>query len=219
MIILWVSELQNLYLMCQILTMNIFFFCCKPHYNGWYSFEVCIHWESDICWQVDILLANKESFLLHAKSRCSFKNLKGWLQAVFLTAFTPHPIPHHFLFGPWISCCEAESLTPRPRKWKTHPKKWTAMQAKQSQSLFKFFIRNCQAQLFKRWIVPPTEQITIHWITHTNIIIIICFPILIHWILISLADSAIHLLNNKALGLYLWDLKRKHQSESLLHLV
>ena len=164
------------------------------------------------CWPI------RNPFCYMPKADAVSKISRGWLQAVFLTAFTPLPIPHRFLFGPWISCCAAESLTPRPRQWKTHPKKWTAMQAKQSQSLFKFFIRNCQAQLFKRWIVLPTEQITIHWITHTNIIII-CFPILIHWIVISLADSAIHLLNDEALGLYLWDLKRKHQSERLLHLV
>ena len=35
----------------------------------------------------------------------------GRMQAVFPTAFSPHPLPHHFLAQPWFSFHMAVSLT------------------------------------------------------------------------------------------------------------
>ena len=46
-------------------------------------------------------------------------------------------------------------------------------------------------ELFKRWIALSTGWITIQWITH------LVFILLIRWILIYLADGAIHFLNNR----------------------
>ena len=120
----------------------------------------------------------------------------GWLQAVFLTAFSPH-----FLFHPWFSFGVAGSLTPWNRKEKYTPKRSPATHATKSQSIT-YFNRNCCVQLFKCWMVLSTGWITIKWITQ-----LVSPYLYIHWIMISVVDSTIHLLNNK--GLYLCDLKTK----------
>ena len=58
------------------------------------------------------------------------KILAGWLQALFLTAFSPH-----FLFRSWFSFGVAESLTPWTRKEKTHQKIQLQMLNNHNQSL------------------------------------------------------------------------------------
>ena len=121
----------------------------------------------------------------------------GWLHAVFF-AFSPR-----FLFHPWFSFGVAESLTPWNRKEKKHTKKIAGTHAKKSQSIT-YFNRNCCVQLFKCWMVLSTGWITIKWITQK---LLVSPYLYIHWIMISLVDSTIHLLNNK--GLYLCDLKTK----------
>ena len=100
------------------------YFWSKPHYNRWYSFEVCIHWEYDICWQVDVLSAYQECRLPSPLFGCSFKNLKGLIAGSF-NCFShcllplPRPLPHHFLFQPLFRFCAAVTLTLRTIKEKT----------------------------------------------------------------------------------------------------
>ena len=103
--------------------------CSKPHYNRRYSFEVCIHWESDICWQVDILLANQEccSKSIASKKRTLVQKPQGadcrndsrWF---FLLPSPLSPLPHRFPFRPRISFRAVVSLTLQSTKEKTHQK-------------------------------------------------------------------------------------------------
>ena len=88
--------------------------CSKPPNNRRYSFEVCIYWESDICWQVDILLANQEccSKSVASKKRTQVQKPQGadcrWF---FLQPSPLAPLPHRFLFRPRISFqCQLRTL-------------------------------------------------------------------------------------------------------------
>ena len=130
-------EPQN-FLTCQILTMNFFWAntnqvrCSKPHYNRRYSFEVCIHWESDICWQVDILLVNQEccSKSVAPKKRTQVQKPQRVDCRWFFSLPSPlTPLRHRFLFRPRISFRAVVSLTLQSTKEKTHQKKMLATYA------------------------------------------------------------------------------------------
>ena len=118
-----VLELQN-FSMSKILAMNIFLSrhkssqmlkaAIQPTVFLW----ICIHWESDICGQVNfyILSANQECRLLCLLADRVSKISRGWLQVVVLNAFAPCPLPHRFSF------CTVVSLTLQTIKEKAHQK-------------------------------------------------------------------------------------------------
>ena len=121
-----VLELQNFF-MSKILAMNIFLSKHKSSQNAEscqryqrYFFEFCIHWESDICGQVNfyILSANQECRLLCLLADRVSKISRGWLLAVILNAFAPCPLPHRF------SVCTVVSLTWQTIKEKAHQKNY-----------------------------------------------------------------------------------------------
>ena len=137
----------------------------------------------------------------------SFATSKKWMQfqksqQVDCTRFfSPSPL---VFFSILDSALEWLNLLPHgTEKKKNTPKRSPATHAKKSQSIT-YFNRNCCVQLFKCWMVLSTGWITIKWITQK---LLVSPYLYIHWIMISLVDSTIHLLNNK--GLYLCDLKTK----------
>ena len=95
----------NFFLTCQILTVNIFLSehkSSKPHFNRRYSFEVCIHWESDIRWRVDILSANQECRSLLPEKRTQFQKSQGVDRKRFFSlpsSLAPSPIVFCFNLG------------------------------------------------------------------------------------------------------------------------
>ena len=158
--------------------------CSKPHYNRWYSFEVCIHWLG--IWHlltgwhfVGRPIGNVVCYI--QKVDAVSKNSAGWLPAVFLTAFSPY-----FHFCPWFSFGVAESLTPWTRKEKTQQKDHQLhVLNKHNWSLISLETAEPSCSNVG-WCYP------IHWINHYPVDnSTIGFPILIHWIMISLVDSAI----------------------------
>ena len=129
------------------------------------------------CWP-----ANKECHLLHPKSGCSFKKLSRLIASGFSHCLLPlfSFLPLIQLWCGWISY-------PMDQKRKNTPKRSPATRAKQTQ-LITYFIRNCCMPSCSNvgWCYP------IHWINHYPVDnSTIGFPILIHWIMISLVDSAI----------------------------
>lgn len=67
----------------------------KPPYNQWN-----IHWESHICWQVDILWATIRNAICSVPWQTGFKNLMGLNAVGFSPALPspPAPIPMIFWF-------------------------------------------------------------------------------------------------------------------------
>lgn len=104
--------------------------CSKLYYyNQWYSFEVCIHLELDICLQVDILSANQECRSLHPKSRHRFRNLKGLITGSFSHHLLPlphSPIVFFFILGLAFACGISHCTH---HKRKNTPKELPAMYA------------------------------------------------------------------------------------------
>ena len=125
-----VLELQNFYLTSQILTMDIFWSkhkSGKPHYNRRYSFEVCIHQESDIRWRVDIVSASKERRLLRPLFWRSFKNLKGLDGGGFSQCVLPSPPPPSFSASTSVRLsrsCISYFCEPQKKKKHTPKNRW-----------------------------------------------------------------------------------------------
>lgn len=166
--------------------------CNWSHYNRWYPLAGNLTSVD----RLTFLSANKECRLLHPKSGCSFKNLSRLIARGFFRLLPSFSFPSLIqLWSGWIS------YPMEQKRKKNTPKRSPATHAKKSQSIT-YFNRNCCVQLFKCWMVLSTGWITIKWITQ-----LVSPYLYIHWIMISLVDSTIHLLNNK--GLYLCDLKTK----------
>ena len=76
--------------------------------------------ESDICWQVDIVLAGKECCLLHPKSGCSFKNLSRLIAGGFSHCLLPL-----LSFSSLIQLWHGWISYPTDQKRKNTPKKFS----------------------------------------------------------------------------------------------
>ena len=80
-----------------------------------------------VCWLTSDFktchIMRKPNFSFHKTVWGISKISRGWLRVVFLPAFSPFPLPHHFLCHSQFSFCVAESDLFINRKRKNTPKK------------------------------------------------------------------------------------------------